>query len=176
MTSSSAAYVGLAGYAPYSPAKSAMRSLADSLYSEMNLYNGARRSTDAAIAASAPERDVKVHIVMPGTILTEGLEKENATKHPVTKILEDGDPKQTEDEVAAAAVKGLERGEYMVTTQWLGYVMKVSMMGGSARGRWLLDTVVGGLANFAWLFIGPDMDNKVWEFGKRMGILSKPQN
>ena len=112
---------------------------------------------------------------MPGTILTQGLEKENMTKHPVTKILEEGDPAQTEDEVAAAAVKSLERGEFMVTTQWLGYVMKVSMMGGSSRGRWLRDTVVGGLANIAWLFIGPDMDHKVWKFGRQTGIMSKPQ-
>lgn len=176
ITSSSVAYVGVAGYAPYSPAKAALRNLADALCSEVNLYNGARRSKDAAIVANAPERDVNVHIVIPGTILTEGFDKENASKHPVTKVLEEGDPKQTEDEVAAAAIKGLERGEYMVTTQWLGYLMKVGMMGGSARGRWLLDTVVGGLANVAWLFIGPDMNHKVYEFGKRKGILSKSQD
>jgi len=171
MTSSTIAYVGLAGYSPYAPAKAALRSLADSLRSEVNLFNGARKSSDPAIVADAPEAEVSVHIVLPGTILSPGFEEENKTKHPVTKVLEDGDPKQSEDEVARAAIRGLERGEYMVTTQLLGYAMKAGALGGSPRGRWLGDTVASWVASIAWLFVGPDMENKVWAFGQKMGVL-----
>lgn len=168
MTSSTIAYVGLAGYATYAPAKSALRSLADSLRSEVQLYNGARKGSDAASAA--PPRPVKIHIVLPGTILTAGLEKENETKHPVTEILEDGDPRQTEDEVAAAAIKGLERGQFMITTQFLGNAMRGSMWGGSPRNNLLVDTIFSWLTSLAWLFIGPDMDAKVHNYGKNNGL------
>lgn len=166
ITSSSIAFVGLAGYGTYAPAKSALRSLADSLRSEVNLYNGARRSKSAD---SAPPRDVNIHIVLPGTITSPGLENENKTKHPVTEILEQGDPRQTEDQVAAAAIKGLERGHYMITTQFLGHVMKASTLGGSPRDRWFLDTLTSWVTSIAWLFIGPDMDAKVFAYGKKHG-------
>ena len=96
MTSSVAALAGFAGYAPYSPAKAAMRSLADTLRSEVLLYNGWRRSKDAALRAQAPDRDISIHLVMPGTISSPGLQTENLTKHAVTKELEKGDIVQTE--------------------------------------------------------------------------------
>ena len=174
VTSSTIAFVGLAGYATYAPAKAALRSLADSLRSEMGLYNGARRSKDAAVVATAPDRDISVHIVLPGTILSPGLERENLTKHPVTVILEDGDPRQSEDEVAAAALRGLERGEFMVTTQMLGSVMKAGMLGGSPRARLVVDTLLSWVASIAWLFVGPDLDGKVWKYGTQYGSGRRP--
>lgn len=167
MTSSVACFVGLAGYATYAPAKAAMRSLADGLRSEMNLYNGYRRSNLSKDAAAVPPADIKIHCVFPGTILSPGLEQENKTKHAVTKLLEDGDPKQTEDEVAAAAVKGLEKGGFLVSTQMLGNAMRVGMMGGSARNNWLVDTVLGWVVNLVWLFVGPDLEGKVFNYGKK---------
>ncbi|CAD0082940.1 unnamed protein product, partial [Aureobasidium vineae] len=104
ITSSSVAFVGVAGYSPYAPAKAALKSLADSLRMELNLYNGSMKSSLPSPAAAT-----QIHLVCPGTILTPGYDAENATKHPVTKILESGDPKQTGDEVADAALKGLQR-------------------------------------------------------------------
>lgn len=166
MTSSSIAFVGLAGYATYAPAKAAMRSLADSLRSEVNLYNGARQNT----SASGPTTDINIHVVLPGTILSPGYETEGETKHPVTKILEEGDPKQTEDEVAIASVKALERGEFLITTQFLGAAMRASAWGGSPRNGWILDTVFSWVTAVAWLFIGPDMEAKVFQYGKKNGV------
>lgn len=169
MTSSSVAFVGVAGYATYAPAKAAMRSLADTLRSEVNLYNGARQHS----ASATSPVDININIVCPGTILSEGYERENETKHPVTKILEEGDPKQTEDEVAAAAVISLEKGHYLITTQLLGHAMRASALGSSPRNNWLLDTVLSWVTSIAWLFIGPDMERKVFNYGKQHGLSTR---
>lgn len=169
MTSSIAALLGAAGYAPYCPAKAAMRSLADTLHSEINIYNGSRRSKDAAVRAEAPDRDISIHLVMPGTISSPGFENENKTKHAVTKILEKDDTVQTEEEVATAAVKGLEKGGYIITTQFIASLLRAGMLGGSARNDWFLDTVMSWVVGIAWLFIKPDMDGKVFGYGKKYG-------
>jgi len=166
-TSSAVAFCGVAGYAPYSPAKAALRSLHDTLRSELNLYSGAAAATTSG-TPSIPQ--IKLHIVFPGTILTSGYTTENLTKHPVTKILEAGDPAQTEDEAAVAAIKELERGRSMITTQMLVAAMKVSALGGSVRDRWFVDTVFGWVTSIAWLFIGPDMERKVWRWGRENGM------
>ncbi|KAK3063442.1 3-dehydrosphinganine reductase, partial [Teratosphaeriaceae sp. CCFEE 6253] len=126
ITSSTTCFVGVAGYAPYSPPKAALRSLADTLRSELNLYNGYLRGHPG----QGPAAEVKIHCVVPGTITSPGLDHENSLKHPVTAALEDGDPAQTEDEVAAAAVKGLESGGYLITTQFLGHAMRAGTLGG----------------------------------------------
>nr|OQO28239.1 hypothetical protein B0A51_05389 [Rachicladosporium sp. CCFEE 5018] len=170
LTSSSAALCGVAGYTPYSPPKAAMRSLADNLKSELNLYNGARQSPDRDIRASAPERDIAVHLILPGTIESPGRITENRTKHPVTAILESGDPVQSEDEVAAVAVKALEAGGYLITTNWLGHLMRAGMLGGSPRNRVVWDTVLGWVVGVAYAFIVPDMEGKVWKYGRETGL------
>lgn len=166
MTSSSAAFVGVAGYAPYAPAKAAMRSLSDTLRSEVNLYNGARRRDPSSRLTA----DIKIHTIFPGTILSPGHTEENKTKHPVTVILEEGDPAQTEDEVAIAAIKGLERGGYLITTQLLAHAMRAGMLGGSPRDNWFVDTVFSWVVAVAWLFIAPDMEGKVFKYGKKHGL------
>ncbi|KAL2354153.1 hypothetical protein BJ546DRAFT_844979 [Cryomyces antarcticus] len=166
MTSSTLAFCGVSGYSPYSPAKAAMRSLSDTLRSELNLYNGARLHNPSL----GPPVDVRIHTVCPGTILTPGLEAENAVKHPTTKILEEGDPAQTEDEVAAAAVRALEKGYYLITTQFLGAAMRASSLQGSPRNNWLVDTVFSWVTSIAWLFVGPDMEHKVKKYGRENGL------
>lgn len=166
MTSSVISFVGLAGYGPYAGPKSAMRSLADTLRSEMNLYNGARRKDPV----NGPPSDIKIHCVMPGTITSPGFEEEEKLKHEVTKILEEGDPTQNEDEVAKAAVNGLEKGGFIITTNLLGHAMRVSALGGSPRNNWLIDTIFGWVVAVAWLFIGPDLDGKVFAYGKKHGL------
>jgi 3-dehydrosphinganine reductase len=170
MTSSVAALCGVAGYSPYSPSKAALRSLADSLQSEINLYNGSRHHATSSL--QTPE--TKIHIVLPGTITSPGFDEENKTKHPVTYILEEGDPKQSEDEVAAAAFRGLEKGDYMISTQYLGHAMRVSMLGGSPRcGIFgIRDMLFSWVTAVAWLFIGPDMESKVFKWGKANGVQS----
>jgi 3-dehydrosphinganine reductase len=166
ITSSIIAFIGIAGYAPYAPAKTALRSLSDTLRSELQLYNGARKH--ATDPLRVPE--MRNHVVFPGAILSPGFEVENSIKHPVTKLLEEDDTPQTEDEVAAASVAALEGGAYMVTTAFLGRLMRSSAMGGSARnGFGVMDTLIGMLGYIVWLFIGPDMERKVWKWGQKHG-------
>ena len=162
ITSSVICFAGLAGYSPYAVAKSALRSLADNLRSEMNLYNGYR----SAHPDKGPAAEVKIHCVVPGTITSPGFEEEEKIKHPVTKKLEETDPRQNEDEVAVAAINGLEQGGYLVTTQWLGHLMRASMLGGSPRNNAFVDTMLGWVSYVAWLFIGPDLDSKVFKYGE----------
>ena len=64
----------------------------------------------------------------------------------------------------------LFRSDYMVATNWLGQLMRVSAMQGSPRDNIVWDTMVGWVASLAWLFIGPDMEGMVWGWGKKNGM------
>ncbi|KAI5236781.1 NAD(P)-binding protein [Aureobasidium subglaciale] len=165
MTASTLAFIGVAGYTPYAPAKAALKSLADSLRMELNMYNATIDSPHPSPAAAT-----HIHLVCPGTILSPGYENENKSKHAITKGLESGDPKQSEDSVADAALKGLQRGDYIITTQWLGHAMRVSALGGSPRNGWgIVDVLFSWATSVAWLFIAPDMETQVWRYGKEHG-------
>ena len=166
MTSSAVAFVAVAGYTPYAVAKSAMRSLADSLRAEVNLYNGARQN----LKASAPTANIKIHTIFSGSVQSPGFEEENKIKHPVTKKLEEGDPVQSEDEVASIAVQSLERGDQLVTTQFLSSAMKASALGGSPRNNWITDTILSWITSVVWLFYQPYMDSTVYKYGVQHGM------
>jgi len=126
------------------------------------MYNGYRRTHPSA----GLEADVKIHCVLPATITSPGYAEEQKTKHAVTKLLEESDPAQDEDQVAAASVEGLEKGGYLITTQWLGHAMRAGALGGSPRNNWLFDTMFSWVVSLAWLFIGPDMEGKVRKWGE----------
>lgn len=175
LTSSGVAFVGLAGYTPYSPGKAALRSLADGLRSEVLLYNGARRSNAASGQTPAPF-DVNIHAIFPGTILSAGFENEQRTKHPVTRLLESSDPKQTEVEAATAAIRGLENGNYMVTTNWLIGLLRWGSLGSSQRNNIVIDTLMAWIVSIVWLVMVPDLNGKVWGWGKKEGMPKFRQN
>lgn len=169
LTSSGVAFVGLAGYTPYSPAKAALRSLADGLRSEVLLYNGARRSKAATGQTPAPF-DVDIHAVFPGSVLSPGFENEEKTKHAVTRLLESSDPKQSEVEAATAAVRGLENGNYMTTTNWMIAVLRWGSLGSSQRNNIVVDTMMAWIVSVVWLIMVPDLNGKVWGWGKKEGM------
>ena len=152
-TSSVVAFYSIVGYAPYAPCKAAIRSLSDTLAQEVLLYG----------------EDVRIHTVFPGTIDSPGLAKENQTKPAITHILEESDPVQTPDVVAAKSIAGLENGEYMVTVSFLGAAMRGCAWGGSSRNNWLIDTVMTWATSIAWMFVGRDLDGKVRAYGKKIG-------
>ncbi|KAL1618838.1 hypothetical protein SLS54_006953 [Diplodia seriata] len=168
MTSSSAAFVGVAGYAPYSPTKAALRNLADSLRQEVQLYNGGRLHS-----SGSPNPEIKIHCVCPGTITSPGHTFEQTVKHPVTMILEEGDPAQTEDEVAAVAVKELEKGYYLIATNLLAKAMRAGTLTGSPRNNWFVDTMFSWATSIAWLFIQPDLEGKVWKYDADIDALDE---
>lgn len=152
-TSSVVAFYSIAGYGPYSPAKIAIRNLADTLVQEVKLY---------------PQK-VKIHVVYPGTILTAGLENENKNKPEITHILEEDDPQQTADTVAREAIKGLEKGQYFVTVAWLGHMMKWGMMSGSPRNNWIIDTLMQFIVAIAWCIAHPIINGKITSYAKNHG-------
>lgn len=152
-TSSVVAFFSIAGYAAYSPTKAAIRSLSDTLAQEIKLYNSS----------------VKIHTIFPGTILTAGFDEENKTKPEITKELESTDPKETPETVAERSVKGLEKGEYLITTGWLGSMMRACAWGGSSRNNWIVDSLWMGITNLAMPFIQMDLDGKVVKYGKKHG-------
>jgi 3-dehydrosphinganine reductase len=159
----------MVGYAPYAPAKAALRALADTLRSEVQIYNSARRSRVSTDTLPAPF-DVSIHIVFPGTILSPGLENENKTKPTPTKEIEAADTVQTELAAATAAVQGLEAGNYMTATSWLVELMRWGQLGNSERNNLFLDTLGAWLTAIVWLFMIPDLNSKVWNWGKKNGM------
>ncbi|CAO2650546.1 Nn.00g018380.m01.CDS01 [Neocucurbitaria sp. VM-36] len=170
ITSSAIAFVGMLGYSPYAPAKSALRSLADGLRSEVQMYNAARRSKNNTSGQAPAPFDINIHIIFPGTILSPGFDNEEKTKHPVTRELESSDPKQTELEAATSAVKGLEGGNFMTPTNWLVHVLRWGAMGSSQRNNVVLDTIGAWITTIVWLIMVPDLNGKVWGWGKKHGM------
>ncbi|KAF2969788.1 hypothetical protein GQX73_g3777 [Xylaria multiplex] len=161
-TASFLAFYSFAGYSPYSPCKAALRALSDNLSQEMNLYN----------AANPTEPAVKVHTVFPSGIHGPSFDIENRMKCDLTKVLESTDGGQPAEVVAAKSIRGLERGEELVTTEFLSYMVKRGMLGGSVRGGvlnalwdWLLVSLMGVIM----IFVRDDMDRKTRAWGRKYG-------
>ncbi|KAL4917640.1 hypothetical protein BDW62DRAFT_183556 [Aspergillus aurantiobrunneus] len=168
-TCSTLAFVPIAGYAPYSPAKAAMRSLSDTLSQEIEIYNGSRASKERNPAIPT---DVKIHTVFPMGILSPGFDNEQQIKPALTKQLEAADKPQTPGEVAKIAIEAIERGEYLITTMFVGNLMKGSALGSSPRNSWLRDTFTGWLSNLVFLQVVPDLRGKAFTWGRKNGIPS----
>ncbi|EEP81053.1 conserved hypothetical protein [Uncinocarpus reesii 1704] len=165
-TSSAAVFVPIPGYGPYTPAKAAMRALSDTLVQEIEVYNGARTNPRNI----APPADVKVHIIYPMGILSPGFTYEQQIKPELTKLMEEADKPQTPEEVARISIKGLERGEYMITTMLVGTLMKASAMGASPRNYSIRDTVTSWVSSLAFLYVIPDLTSKAWNWGRKYGV------
>lgn len=166
-TCSTLAFVPIAGYAPYSPAKAAMRSLSDTLNQEIEIYNGSRASKERSRATPA---DVKIHTVFPMGILSPGFDNEQQIKPDLTKQLEAADKPQTPKEVAKISIEAIERGEYLITTMFVGNLMKGSALGSSPRNSWLRDTFTGWLSNLVFLQVVPDLRKQAFTWGQKNGV------
>ena len=120
---------------------------------------------------------MKVHTIFPATIFTAMYEQENLIKPAITKKLEETDGGQTPDEVAIASVRGLERGEELITTSGLlGYAMKVGRMGSSKRNGWgIVDTIVSWIISVVFIFVRWDMDGIVRKWGLEHGSQGGPK-
>ncbi|BEI84733.1 hypothetical protein CcaverHIS002_0501340 [Cutaneotrichosporon cavernicola] len=104
-------YTTFAGYSTYTPAKFALRGLADTLRNELLLFG------------------IKVHLYMPAGMLSPGYEEENKTKPKVTQKIEEGDNPISCEAAAAILVKGLERGNYQITNDFVTDLVRVSAKG-----------------------------------------------
>ncbi|KAI2636479.1 NAD(P)-binding protein [Hypomontagnella submonticulosa] len=152
-TSSVLALFPVVGYGPYTPAKSALRGLADTLAQELEAY----------------PQNVKVHVVYPASIASPGFDRENVTKPGVTKMLEEGDPVETPDAVAAAAIRGLEKGHYFIALALYGQLFRWSVLGGSPRNNWVVDTIMCAVMPIVWIFALPDLYSKIRKYAKEHG-------
>ncbi|KAI0638137.1 oxidoreductase [Trametes polyzona] len=114
-------YFSIVGYSGYSSGKFALRGLAEALQSELMLYG------------------IGVHIAFPGTIYTPGYENENKTKPKVTLKIEETDSGSSPEYVADVILKGVQKGKFHITVDWLGHVFRASTAGASPRNSYLTD-------------------------------------
>jgi 3-dehydrosphinganine reductase len=170
-TSSTLAFFPLAGYAPYTPAKAAMRSLSDTLVQEVAMYNTQYNLKHPASSSSKPT-DIKIHTLFPMGILTPGYDNENKLKPPLTLMLEKDDKPQHPDEVARIAVERLEKGDYLITTMFLGHLLRGMGMGASVRNG-VMDLFWSGVGGLAVWFVVPDFVRKCRSWGRENGDESR---
>ncbi|KAI8969871.1 oxidoreductase [Trametes punicea] len=130
--SSVLAFFSIIGYSSYSPAKFALRGLAESLQCELKLY------------------DIDVHISFPPTIFTPGYEEENKTKPFITLKIEESDSGLTPEQVAAGIFQGVQNGDFHITTGWIGDMFRASTAGSSPRNSYVWDPLY---AAFGYLFL-----------------------
>lgn len=148
LTGSTAALVSLPGYAAYTPTKTALRALADTVRQEALMY----------------PQDIRVHCTFPGTIFTDTFYEEQKSKPALTKRLEGSDdPKDgmTADSVARATMDGLRKGQFLITLDFQTKLLLNNMRGPSPPNHGLLDWLVGFLASIIWPFFRSSMDRKI---------------
>ncbi|KAK0522968.1 3-dehydrosphinganine reductase [Tilletia horrida] len=121
LVSSVLGFFGLVGYSQYTPMKHAIRGLAESLRSELLLYG------------------IDVHAYFPSTILSPGFEVENQTKPAITREIEGTDEGMTPEACAAGLLAGVQRGNFMITTDFLAELFRTTSSGGAAPGNGPLD-------------------------------------
>ena len=156
--SSIVAFLPLVGYTPYTPAKSAVRALSETLAQELLLY--------------AHHTPIETHCVFPGTIFSPGYEREQLLKPGITKKLEESDDGQSAAEAARSTLKGLESGEgTIVTSGWLGMALRAGMLGGSRRsGLGIVDTLLSWVIGIVLIFVRRDMDGTVRTWGREKKV------
>ncbi|KAI7850008.1 hypothetical protein BDC45DRAFT_469122 [Circinella umbellata] len=120
--------LSFAGYSAYSPTKFAIRGLADTLRNELKRYN------------------IDVHIFFPGNIDSPGYVVENSTKPEVTKTIEGASPAMDPKECAKALLSGLYSGHYMITTEFIGEVLRCATRGVNPSNNYVIDFFLAVIA------------------------------
>jgi len=101
--------VGVFGYAAYCPSKFAVIGFSEVLRAELQKYN------------------IRVSVLCPPDTDTPQLVEENRTKPPETKAISGNVGLKQPEQVAAAMIKGMERGKLMIVPgfmNWLTWTMK----------------------------------------------------
>ncbi|KAL4801822.1 putative steroid dehydrogenase [Aspergillus unguis] len=156
-TASTAALLGIPGYAAYTPAKAATRGLADTLRAEALLY--------------ASQQEIRVHCSFPGTFYSEGFSAEQVRKPALTKKLEG-----TEEDkggipaarVAELTIKGLQEGRFLITSDGDTELLVNNMRGPSPRDSPVKQWVLGVVASLVWPFYRRSWDKETREYGKSL--------
>jgi len=143
LVSSTLGYISFVGWASYSPAKHALRALADTLHSELLLYG------------------IDVHIFFPPTMETPGYETENLTKPKITKRIEETDEGLTTEQAALGMFRGIERGETHITADLITSLFRASTRGSAPKNNWILDAIYDFIAFLATPIWKRSVDKKV---------------
>jgi len=130
LVSSLLGYMSIVGYSSYSPAKHALRGLAETLRSELVLYG------------------VSTHIFFPGTMYSAGYVEENKTKPKVTLKIEETDEGLQPAQAAKAMLQGVQRGDFHISADLLGNIFRSSTRGSTPHNIVLLDAVY---SLFGWI-------------------------
>ncbi|KAF9055378.1 oxidoreductase [Hymenopellis radicata] len=128
-------YFSLVGYASYSPAKHALRGLADTLRSELLLYG------------------VDVHIFFPGTIYSPGYVEENKVKPKITLKIEETDDGVTPEKAAECLLAGVQRGNFHITVDLIGHLFRSSTRGSAPYNKIVMEVlynIIGSIGIPIW--------------------------
>ncbi|KAL4904106.1 hypothetical protein BDW74DRAFT_155090 [Aspergillus multicolor] len=158
-TASTAAFLGLPGYAAYTPSKAATRALADTLRAEALLYSS--------------QQNIKIHCSFPGTIYTDTFYAEQAKKPALLKEIEGTAEDKgglSAEQVASGILKGLKEGRFFIVTDGETELVLNGMRGMSPRGGvlGLKDWVIGLVVLCVLPFVRMGWDRKTVRFGKEM--------
>lgn len=153
-TNSTAAFVAIPGYIAYTPAKTALRALADTLRQEVLLYQ--------------KEQTIEVHCSYPGTITTETFFDEQKMKPALSKTLEgSNDPKKSMTPQAAATgiIAGVDRGDFCIILDFETRFLFNNMRGPTPSNTFIADWVLGFIASLVWPFIRRMWDRTTVQYG-----------
>ncbi|PGH16700.1 hypothetical protein AJ79_01573 [Helicocarpus griseus UAMH5409] len=151
---STAALVPIPGYVAYSPTKSAVRSVADTLRQEVLMYGG-------------PE-EFQIHCAFPGTFMSETFIEGLEEMPELTRIIERVDKSveklhgwiPSSQEVAQKIMSGVRRGNFLISHDLEGRALINNMRGPSPRDNIIWDTVLGLIAPLIWVFFRISMDRR----------------
>ncbi|KAF4450884.1 short chain dehydrogenase reductase family oxidoreductase [Fusarium albosuccineum] len=140
--SSAAAFVALPGYVAYTPAKCAVRALADTLRSELKRYSG-------------PDVQYSVHISFPSNFISPSFMDEQKNKPELTKRLEGTTAPITHlstklhssKHVADYIIHGVDKNEFIICSEYEAALLFAAMVGPSPkRGLGFVDSITSMLA------------------------------
>jgi 3-dehydrosphinganine reductase len=124
LVSSTLGLISFVGWTSYSPAKHALRGLAEALRSELLFYG------------------ISTHIYFPATMYTEGFDEENKTKPSITREIEAKDKGLTAEQAAEFFFKGIERGDFQITSDPITSMFRASTRGLAPRSNWAVDILM----------------------------------
>jgi len=128
-------YMSFVGYSSYSPAKHALRGLAETLRSELQLYS------------------ISVQIFFPGTIYSPGYIEENKTKPKITLKIEETDEGMQPEAHAEKLLRGVQKGNFHISSDFLTNIFRSSTRGSTPQNNVFLDALyelIGWVALPIW--------------------------
>ncbi|KAL9054325.1 MAG: hypothetical protein Q9162_004199 [Coniocarpon cinnabarinum] len=156
------------GSIAYTPAKVAVRALADSLRMELLRY-------------CSPSCTYSIHCAFPGDFVSPGFYLEQNTKTPLTKriqglnhtIAELEAKYPSSDKVASQIISAAEKGEFIICKDSTAASLLFTAMTGPSpkRGWGIFDSVVGSIVSWiVWPYLRRQWENEIKKDGLEGGM------